>query len=125
MTVDDKGRFYCGDQGGKGIFRITFRSGAPKVEKIPADISGAQGLLWAFDSLYVCLNGGKPGSGLYRVTDSNGDDQLDKIETLRKILRRRRARSARGRAGTPTGKTCSCSVATTPRRRSPRVQGFP
>ena len=85
MAVDDKGRLYCGDQGKQGIFRITLGSGEPKVEKIPADITGAQGLLWAFDSLYVCLNGGKPGSGLYRVTDSNGDDQLDKIEELRRF----------------------------------------
>ena len=85
MAVDDKGRLYCGDQGGQGIFRITLGAGEPLVEKIPADISGAHGLQWAFDSLYVCLNGGKPGSGLYRVTDSDGDDQLDKIETLRRF----------------------------------------
>ena len=85
MAVDDKGRLYCGDQGKQGIYRITLGDGDPVVEKIPADISGAQGLLWAFDSLYVCLNGGKPGSGLYRVTDSDGNDSLDKIETLRKF----------------------------------------
>ena len=85
MAVDDKGRLYCGDQGKGGIFRVTLGEGAPVVEKIPAEISGAQGLLWAFDSLYVCLNGGKPGSGLYRVTDSNGDDQLDKVEELRRF----------------------------------------
>ncbi len=85
MAVDDKGRLYCGDQGGKGIFRVTLSAGGPKVEKIPVDISGAHGLLWAFDSLYVCLNGGKPGSGLYRVTDSNGDDLLDKIQELRRF----------------------------------------
>jgi len=85
MAVDDKGRLYCGDQGGRGIFRITLGAGDPKVEKIPADITGAHGLLWAFDSLYVCLNGGKPGSGLYRVTDSNGDDSLDKIQEMRRF----------------------------------------
>ncbi|MFP6873298.1 MAG: family 16 glycoside hydrolase, partial [Verrucomicrobiales bacterium] len=85
MAVDDKGRLYCGDQGGRGIFRVTPSAGGPKVEKIPADISGAHGLLWAFDSLYVCLNGGKPGSGLYRVTDSNGDDALDKIQEMRRF----------------------------------------
>jgi len=85
MAVDDKGRLYCGDQGGRGIFRVTLGAGDPKVEKIPADITGAHGLLWAFDSLYVCLNGGKPGSGLYRVTDSDGDDSLDKIREMRRF----------------------------------------
>ena len=46
----------------------------------------AQGLLWAFDSLYVVVNRGKKyESGLYRVRDTNGDDQLDKVEQLRKI----------------------------------------
>ncbi|MGI9243879.1 MAG: family 16 glycoside hydrolase [Verrucomicrobiales bacterium] len=85
MAVDDKGRLYCGDQGKQGIFRITLGDGDPLVEKVPADISGAQGMQWAFGSLYVCLNGGKPGSGLYRLSDSNGDDKLDKVETLRRF----------------------------------------
>ena len=48
-----------------------------KVEKIPADIGEAQGLLWAFDSLYVMVNGKKHPSGLYRVRSSKGDDTLN------------------------------------------------
>ena len=52
MAVDSKGRLYCGDQGGQGIFRITLSSGAPVIEKVPVPVSGAHGLLWAFDSLY-------------------------------------------------------------------------
>ncbi len=85
MAVDSKGRLYCGDQGGKGIFRVTLSSEEPKIEKVPVPVSGAQGLLWAFDSLYVCTNGGKPGSGLYRLTDSNGDDVLDKVQDIRRF----------------------------------------
>jgi len=85
MAVDDKGRLYCGDQGKKGIFRVTLGKDGNKVERVPVEISGAQGMLWAFDALYVCLNGGQPGSGLYRLTDTNGDDLLDKMETLRKF----------------------------------------
>ena len=43
-------------------------------------------MLWAFDSLYVVVNAsGKYQSGLYRVTDTNGDDALDKVEQLRKL----------------------------------------
>ena len=44
--------------------------------------SGAQGMLWAFDSLYFCCNGG-PGSGLYRARDTDGDDQFDECVKLK------------------------------------------
>jgi hypothetical protein len=52
-----------------------------KVEKLNVALSAAQGLLYAFDSLYASVNGG-PGSGLYRVRDTDGDDQFDKVEKL-------------------------------------------
>src|SRR5262249_48138680 len=54
-----------------------------KVEKIPVDIGHAQGLLWAFDSLYVMVNSPKLQSGLYRVRDTNGDGELDEVKLLR------------------------------------------
>ena len=38
-------------------------------------------MLWAFDALYISVNGG-PGSGLYKATDTNKDDELDKVEKL-------------------------------------------
>ena len=57
----------------------------PHVKKIPVDIGQAQGLLWAFDSLYVMVNGRNYESGLYRVTDSDGDGELDKVVQLRKL----------------------------------------
>ena len=85
MALDDKGRLYCSDQGKAGIWRITLGDKL-KVEKVPAQISGGQGLLWAFNRLYVCVNGGGVGghgSGLYYLTDTNGDDQLDKVTPMR------------------------------------------
>jgi putative heme-binding domain-containing protein len=86
VTTDAKGRLIASDQGDKGLCRITPApldgSRPTVVERIPAQITGAQGLLWAFDALYVVCNGGT-GSGLYRVTDSDGDDMLDKVEKLR------------------------------------------
>jgi len=86
LTTDPEGRLIASDQGGKGLVRISPApadgSGETIVEKIPAPITGAQGLLWAFDALYVVCNGG-PGSGLYRVTDSDSNDTLDKVEKLR------------------------------------------
>ncbi len=44
----------------------------------------AHGLLWAFDSLFVMVNGqDKYPSGLYRVTDTDGDGELDEVKLLR------------------------------------------
>ena len=86
LTTDPKGRLIASDQGDKGLVRITPApldgSGVTKVERIPVPVTSAQGLLWAFDALYVVCNGG-PGSGLYRVTDSDGDDMPDHLEKLR------------------------------------------
>ena len=86
ITTDPKGRLIASDQGDKGLVRITpapLDGSQPTViEKIPVPLTSAQGLLWAFDSLYVVCNGG-PGSGLYRVTDSDKDDTLDTVEKLR------------------------------------------
>lgn len=80
LTTDGKGRLIASDQGGKGLFRITVAAdGNVKVEKMPAAISKAQGLLWAFDSLYVNVNP----DGFFKVTDSTGDDLLDKVEPLK------------------------------------------
>lgn len=87
LTRDHKGRLIVSDQEGKGLCRITpspLGSTAPtKVEHLDVKISSAQGLLWAFDSLYVVVNG--PGSGLYRVRDTNNDDQLDEVVKLKEF----------------------------------------
>jgi putative heme-binding domain-containing protein len=86
LCIDPKGRLIVSDQYG-GLYRVALAKelkGAPTIEKIPVDLGEAQGLLWAFDSLYVVVNKGqKYDSGLYRVTDTNGDDTLDKIEKLK------------------------------------------
>jgi putative heme-binding domain-containing protein len=89
MTVDPKGRLITSDQSGK-LYRVTVL--APKedapvhVEPLPVDLGEAQGLLWAFDSLYVVVNRArKYKSGLWRVRSSKGDDTLDTKELLRPI----------------------------------------
>jgi putative heme-binding domain-containing protein len=86
LCHDPKGRLYVSDQYERGLFRITppkigGDAKDTKIEKVNAPIGEAQGLCWAFDSLYVVVNGKK--SGLYRVTDKDGDDQLDTVELLR------------------------------------------
>ena len=86
LAVDPKGRLIASDQYGK-LYRVsTPLDGAVKVEPIPVEVGEAQGLLWAFDSLYVVVNATKKDkSGLYRVRDTNGDDVLDKVEFLRHL----------------------------------------
>lgn len=106
MTFDDQGRMITSDQYGS-LFRLEIPaigsdSLRPKVEKLdipkedntPLDTSKkevgmgyAQGLLWAHNSLYVMINHRgndqlKRGSGLYRLQDTNNDDQFDKITQL-------------------------------------------
>ena len=91
MTPDPKGRLYVCDQDGS-IYRVTPSAGKTptKVELVDLDIGHAQGLLWAFDSLYVVVNGMKApnDSGLYRFRDTNGDDKLDQITVLKKFMDR-------------------------------------
>ncbi|MFO0958741.1 MAG: family 16 glycoside hydrolase [Isosphaeraceae bacterium] len=84
MTIDPKGRLIVSDQYGK-LYRVDLKPEV-KVEPIEVDLGEAQGLLWAFDSLYVVVNKGqKYPSGLYRVKDTDGDDKLDKVELLRPL----------------------------------------
>lgn len=94
LCLDNKGRLITSDQYG-GLYR--FPAPAPgealdpaKIEKVPAEIEAVNGMLWAFDALYVGVNEYRDPSksGLYRLTDSNGDDKLDKVELLRQISAR-------------------------------------
>ena len=83
LTRAGKGRLIASDQGGS-LYRITpSAAGETKVEKIDLPIGRAQGLLWAFDSLYVHVSGS--GSGFYRLRDTDGDDRLDKVEKLMEV----------------------------------------
>ncbi len=82
LTTDDKGRLLASDQRDAGLYRITVSESAQQtsveVEKMPVEISGAQGLVWHDDSLYFNRNGGP----FYRVTDSTGDGLLDTAKEL-------------------------------------------
>jgi putative heme-binding domain-containing protein len=90
LCVDPKGRLIVSDQYGP-LYRVTppplgGNAADTKVEKIDLPIGEAQGLLWAFDSLYVVVNKGKNyESGLYRVRASTDGDRLEEVKLLRKI----------------------------------------
>lgn len=86
LTTDDHGRLIASDQSGP-LYRITpprlgGSAADTKVERLSVEIGSAQGLLYAFGSLYVNVNGRD--SGLYRVRDTNGDDQFDEVTLLRR-----------------------------------------
>ena len=91
LCSDDKGRIYASDQYG-GLYRFSApAAGQPlkpgDVQKLPTDIRGVNGMLFAFGALYVGVNDyeKKIPSGLYRITDSNSDDIPDKVEMLREF----------------------------------------
>src|SRR5262245_52179769 len=89
LAVDPKGRLIASDQNGP-LYRITVprkgEPGEPKVEQIPVAIGQAHGLLCTFGNLYVVVNGdGAYPNGLYRVRDTNHDDQYDSVELLREF----------------------------------------
>ena len=85
LTTDDRGRLIASDQGAAGLFliepaKIDDAQAVTQVTKLPVQLSSAQGLLWAHDSLYVVING--PQSGLHRATDTDGDGLVDSSEFL-------------------------------------------
>ena len=93
MAFDPKGRLIVSDQDDKGVFRVTLpTSKAPiRVESLPGfpyepvdwgkrKVGGAYGFLYAFDSLYMANM-----RGFYRIRDTDGDDQFDEFQLLRKL----------------------------------------
>ncbi|MBT4695137.1 MAG: c-type cytochrome, partial [Planctomycetaceae bacterium] len=94
ICVDNKGRIIVSDQFG-GLYRMQPPASGvaldpATIENVPAPIRAVNGMVWAFDALYVGVNDyeQKISSGLYRLTDSTGDDQLDKVELLREVKSR-------------------------------------
>ena len=111
MTFDDKGRMIASDQYG-AMYRLQIpaigadpASSKVIIEKIDFDINNAegtaaksklqigyaQGLAWAFNSLYVVVNHKgdsnlRRTSGFYRLQDTDNDDQLDKITLLKTLV---------------------------------------
>jgi putative heme-binding domain-containing protein len=91
LCADDKGRIYASDQYG-GLYRFPAPAAgkpldAASIEKVPAPIRAVNGMVFAFGALYAGVNDyeSKMPSGLYRLTDGDGDDRLEKVELLRQF----------------------------------------
>jgi putative heme-binding domain-containing protein len=82
LGLGPDGSLYASDQGKTGTYRIrvggTLDAPTAEVTRLPVAVSGAQGLQWAFDSLYANVNG----TGLYRIGDTNGDNVPDTADFL-------------------------------------------
>lgn len=84
MAKDSKGRLIISGQRGQPILRATIAGDKVAMETLKLPISEAMGMLDAFGSLYI--NGAGPkGFGLYRCKDTDGDDQYDDIQFLKKF----------------------------------------
>ena len=91
LCADDKGRIYASDQYGD-LYRFPAPAAgqplkAADIKKMPVNIRAINGMTWAFGALYAGVNDyeKKIPSGFYRLSDSDGDDQIDKVELLRDI----------------------------------------
>ena len=82
LGLGPDGSLYASDQGKAGTYRIRIGGSLDQptadVSRLPVAVSGAQGLVWAFDSLYASVNG----TGLYRIRDTNGDNVPDTADFL-------------------------------------------
>ncbi len=82
MAVDSKGRLIISpQQDARPLLRVTLTKAGQvaTVEPIPAPIRQAMGMCYAHDSLYVNAHGPE-GTGLYRLMDTNRNDQFDTNE---------------------------------------------
>ncbi len=83
LTTDPQGNLLTSDQGGR-LYRIQVSVDPPVIQPLDVDLGHAQGLLFAFNSLYVMVNDGDR-SGLYRARDTNEDGQFDQIERILRL----------------------------------------
>lgn len=93
MSFDPKGRLVISDQDDKGVFRVTLPTDSTPIaveslKGFPYEpinwgkrkVGGALGFLHAFDSLYMVTM-----KGLWRVRDTDGDDQYDEFKLLKRL----------------------------------------
>ncbi|HUE71544.1 MAG TPA: PQQ-dependent sugar dehydrogenase [Pirellulaceae bacterium] len=84
MAFDPKGRLTIARED-QGLLRMTLaddRRSVTKVETINRELLECRGLLYADNALYANANNSK---GLYRLRDTDGDDQFDEVKLLRQF----------------------------------------
>lgn len=91
LCHDDKGRIYASDQYGD-LYRFDAPAAGEAlkvadVTKVPINIRAINGMVFAHGALYAGVNDYEQEiqSGLYRISDSDDNDELDTVELLRAI----------------------------------------
>lgn len=105
LAVDGEGRLIGSDQQGQ-LYRLTLppadqADAVGEAEALDLPITGAQGLLWAHDALYVVTS--LHDAGVYRIADENGDGELEHVEKI-KTLRGGGEHGPHGLVLSPDGK---------------------
>ena len=122
MTFDDQGRMITSDQYGF-LYRLELppigsdSTAKVKVEKLivgnveepKVGMGYAQGLLYAFNSLYVMVNHNpnetfNQPTGLYRIQDLDGDDQFETVTQIRELKGQQGEHGPHSMRVTPDGK---------------------
>ncbi len=83
LTFDPQGRIIVG-RDAVGVARITLTGdGTPATyEVLDNTLRHCRGVLYAFDSLYVCATDSK---GFYRLQDADGDDRFETVTLLKEM----------------------------------------
>ncbi|MCA9247850.1 MAG: c-type cytochrome [Planctomycetales bacterium] len=84
MAFDPQGRIILARED-KGLLRLTLSNepgGSQRLEAINDTLLECRGLLFVGDRLFANANNSK---GLYRLTDTSGDDQFDEVKLLREM----------------------------------------
>ena len=88
LAADRAGRLYASDQYGP-LYRITLSREpgvAPIAKRLPLAIGGVHGLTWIGADLYAAAaQKSVHPTGLYRLRDTDGDGELDRVELLRAL----------------------------------------
>ena len=87
ITARDASRMFCADQFG-AIYQVspaTPENPHTSVEPTGIQLNGAHGLLWNDGILWVSVNEGRDQSGVWKVTDSNGDGEPDLPELVKPL----------------------------------------
>ncbi len=85
MAADPQGRLIISPQGKEPMLRVSLdaKGQIANIEKLNLPVSGAMGLLYAFNALYV--NGqGPQGYHMYRLPDTDGKGTYGELELVRK-----------------------------------------
>ena len=82
MAFDPRGRVVIARED-RGLLRLTLpgpTNTSVRLETINTNLLECRGLLFAYDALYANANNSK---GLYRLRDTDGDDQFDEVKLLK------------------------------------------